>query len=365
MQRRPRDHDAKPSSRVVGDQTNARKRTAAEVQAAPQQHGRAPQSAAGPLTYYPAYTFKASPTWWKWVKLTCYDIHTALKPHEKYANVTTFQGTAQDEKSTNTSGRKDLPLLLFYLNHPIQFVQVIGVVVALDEYFDKFWLFTVDDSSGATIDITCPKPVKEKEIPGDTVPTTRHSAGSLKNGSSAVNLKTKLMTQDLDKDEAVTPEHFLQTTLSTLTIGTVLQAKGTLTTFRSTRQLSLLRLTILPTTTHEVALISSRTEFQISTLSKPWVLPRSSQAELRAEAQGEKDEGIERASKRRKRAQQKREREERHRKAIEREYAEEEEERQREADEARKRGQQLAEKIKKQKGLQGEAQREEVWITIE
>jgi hypothetical protein len=286
------------------------------------------------------------------VKLTCHDIHTALKPHEKYSNVTTFKGTGvQDDKSTNNNyGRKNTPLLLFYLNHPIQFAQVIGVVVTVEEYFEQFWLFTMDDSSGATIDVTCPKPVKEKPV--GALPT----AGAV---------KSKPPTHDQDQEDDTTREHHLQSTLSTLTIGTVLQAKGTLTTFRSTRQLSLLRLTILPSTTHEIALITSRTQFYTSTLSKPWLLSRTEEKKLRMEAQGEKEDEIEAARHRKKRTQKKREREERHRKIIEQEYEREEEERKTGAEEARKWGEELKEKNKKRKLDHLDKEREEVWTTVE
>jgi hypothetical protein len=51
---------------------------------------------------------------------------------------------------------------LFYLNHPVQFVCVAGVVVAFDDY-KRLSVFTVDDSSGATINLTCCKPEKVKE----------------------------------------------------------------------------------------------------------------------------------------------------------------------------------------------------------
>ena len=288
----------------------------------PETSSRPPQPRihSGPVDLYPAYTFGASPTWSKWVKLTCQDVHTVLKPHDSYSNVTTYTGPAQSE-GTKNHGWKDQPLLLFYLNHPIQFVQVIGVVVVLEDYL-PFWLFTVDDSSGATIDVTCRKPEKDQ---ANTGPKPAQQA----NTTAATKPKVE------DQDEETTAENLLQSTLTHLTIGTVVQAKGTLTTFRRIRQLTLLRLNILPSTTHELTLISLRSQFYTSTLSKPWVLSREEQRKLRMAAQGEKDEKIELARKRRKREQKKREREERHRKIIEQEYAKEEEEREKEAEEAR------------------------------
>jgi len=250
------------------------------------------------LTFYPACTFKASATWTTWVKLTAHDIHHVLKPHDKYSEITT----------SAPLGRDDAPRLLFYLNHPIQFVQLIGVVVVFEDYFEKFWLFTIDDSSGATLDVKCRKPDKEK---GDR------------------------------KDAEPTEDQLLQSTLTTLQIGTVVQAKGTLSTFRSTRQLSLLRLSIIRETTHEMALVSSRTSFLNSTLSRPWILSSADQKKLYREAQGEKEEENSRAARRRKREAKKLEREEKHARLIREQYAMEEEERRVAAQDARRAGEAL------------------------
>ncbi len=322
MQRRKPEYTSRVSTLTAGDKTNARVRVQAH-------------EASAPLDFYPAYTFKASRTWSKWVKLTCNDVHTVLKSHDSYSNFTTSTGPVQFER-TNNHGRKDSPLLLFYLNHPVQFVQVIGVVVVLEDYL-PFWLFTVDDSSGATVDVTCRKPEKDK-----TAAASQSISSTGANAAQQANVNADAKSTSEDQDEEATTEQLLQSTLKTLTIGTVVQAKGTLTTFRKTRQLTLLRLNILPSTAHELVLISSRSEFYTSTLTKPWNLSREEQRKLRAAAQGEKDEELEHAKRRRKREQQKWDREERHRKVIEGEYAKEEEERAGAAEEARRCGEEFA-----------------------
>ncbi|EXJ55109.1 hypothetical protein A1O7_08034 [Cladophialophora yegresii CBS 114405] len=335
------------STLTAGDKTIPGLRAQGGARAKPQtaRHGHAPAPAKpGQLTFYPAYTFNASATWSKWVKLTCHDVHTVLKPNDEFSTVTTTTGSDFDVMS-RTYGRKEQPLLLFYLNHPIQFVQVIGVVVVLDEYFEKFWLLTVDDGSGATIDVTCPKPEKDK-AQGTILISFKH--GVEPNPTSARD------------DEQVSAEQHLQTTISLLRIGTVVQAKGTLTTFRQTRQLSLILLNVVPSTTHEMALVSSRSQFHASTLSRPWVLSQKEQTRLCMAAQGERDEAVEVARKRRKREHHKRAREERHRKVVEQEYAREEEEREKEAEEAKKWGDNL--KKSRQKAPTPE---QEVRITVE
>lgn len=297
-----------------------------------------------PLTFYPAYTFKASATWSKWVKLTAADIHTALKPHSKYSEVTTTLQPNGKEAGTGNSYRRrdDAPLLLFYLNHPIQFVQVIGVVVSVEEYFEKFWLFTLDDSSGATIDVTCRKPEKEQRQEEDNPGLHISGVNPIQDGTEkTVKSNSKPQSQLDTQDDEATEEQLLQSTLSTLQIGTVVQAKGTLRTFHSVRQLALLRLNVIPSTTHEMALISSRSQFLSSALSHPWTLGAAEQEKLQEEAHGERDRERERARKRRKRDSKRKKREERHARQIRDVYEREEEERRRAAEEARAAGEAL------------------------
>lgn len=332
------------------------------------------------LTLYPAYTFKASATWFKWVKLTAHDIHSALKPHQKYAaDITTALAVPPDRRPYGGRGRDDNPLLLFYLNHPIQFVQVIGVVVALDEYFEKFWLFTVDDGSGATIDVTCQKPEKEKEkvngskLFNNSIPqkgggrslfnnsnpqregndhTTLKLAGNKEIGghnmtksrlSSSSTAQAQPQVNNGNGTSEPTEEQLLHATMSTLRIGMVVQAKGTIATFRSTRQLTLLRLTIVPNTAHEMALISSRTSFLKSTLSTPWILSSEAQKRLALEAQDDRHQEHRRAVKKRERLAKLQERELRHAKLIRAQYEAEEKQRLKAADAAQRAGHALQE----------------------
>ena len=299
-----------------------------------------------PLTFYPAYTFKASPAWSKWVKLTCSDIHNRLKAHDKYTSVTS-DSSKHAEKGNN--GRTNPPLLLFYLNHPIQFIQVIGVVVAVEEYFDSFWLFTIDDSSGATINVTCRKLVEYKvEAPKQTTQVNTQKSGKV------AELELNIQGQDAEPTQQT-----LLKTLSTLTLGTTVQAKGTLSTFRKIRQLTLLRLNALSSTSQEMTLIASRTEFISSTLSKPWVLSTKEQRKLRMEMQDDKDDEVERARKWRKKEQKKRDREERHEKVVGEDYERDEGERQRQAQKARRYGEKL-----KASRTDEPSERQELWLPV-
>ncbi|KAL2437178.1 hypothetical protein ABEF95_016695 [Exophiala dermatitidis] len=313
-------------------------------------------------TFYPAYAFRASATWFKWVKLTAWEIHCVLQRNYKYASDITTAIDNEDRRQAYGGGGSSgggpppppPPLLLFYLNHPIQFVQVVGVVVVFEDYFEKFWLFTVDDGSGATIDVACRKPEKEKQ--NHNLPlrssynapynNNNKSAGAGMEGKSKTTITSASTATEIegaagnDKDDANADAEklLLHATLSKLHVGAVVQAKGTLSTFRSVRQLTLLRLTVLPDTAHEMALIASRTAFCKSTLSKPWVLSAHELKSLSGEAQDEKDQGQRRAARRRERLKRLEQREQRHAIHIREQYEADEKRRLKAANAARRAG---------------------------
>ncbi|MCJ1382335.1 hypothetical protein MMC17_005448 [Xylographa soralifera] len=85
------------------------------------------------LSFYPAYCFSASPTFSTWAKLTAVDVHT----------LTTREGFEAQK-------------IYFYLNHPIKWVRLVGVIVAFDASDYRF-TFCLDDSSGKIVEVTCPR----------------------------------------------------------------------------------------------------------------------------------------------------------------------------------------------------------------
>jgi hypothetical protein len=270
---------------------------------------RAQEPSAGPLTYYPAYCYRSSPTWFVWVKLTCFEVHYDLKSGPSHAQ-------------TYTSGQVSHPNL-FYLNHPIQYVQLIGVVVAIEEFHEHMFLITLDDSSGDTIDVVVRKPRKQ---PG-------HYATESRDGSDTTG---KEPDPTVSEEQAETLA--LLSTMSALEISSVVQAKGTVSTFRERRQLNLLRLSILADTSAELAKIAARTAFHVTVLSKPWVLSRSKQEKLLRLEQGDRSDQGKNEKKRRERKQKLEEREKRHAAAIVREWVADEQDRERAAEKARRDG---------------------------
>jgi len=157
-------------------------------------------------------------TYFTWVKLTASDIHRTLRSRPGF-------GTHHHNSSSVSYQREqshDPSSLLFYLNHPVQFVCVSGVVVAFDDY-ERLWVFTVDNSSGATIDVTCRKPEKVKE--------QNDKKSAQYNGSLALARATKVEARKEQDDATVDAADACVETLSRIDIGSVVKVKGTISTF--------------------------------------------------------------------------------------------------------------------------------------
>jgi Telomere regulation protein Stn1 len=249
------------------------------------------------LTFYPAYCYKSSPTYFAWIKLTAFDVHKTLH-------------TRQGFEGQN---------LYFYLNHPIQFVYLVGVVMSYEDFHEKRWLLIVDDSSGATIEVTCPKPEKDAD-------------GGQEKASD-----------DLLKPDAgrLLKEQARANTMSSIEVGSVIKIKGKVGTFRDTRQIHLERIAIVPDTNAEMHFMEQRAKLKLEVLSKPWSISRKEQSRLLQAAEG-RDNGergyLLRLQERNAALQA---REKRHAEKIAKKYEQEEVKRQRAAEIARKAGEVL------------------------
>ncbi|KAK5013713.1 hypothetical protein LTR60_003721, partial [Cryomyces antarcticus] len=89
-----------------------------------------PRSSAPPVHIYPAHCFTVSPTYNTWVKLTAAHIH-ALRAEPGFEGQNVF----------------------FQLNHPIRYVRLVAAIVAIDDLGPRYTLLTMDDGSGATIEV--------------------------------------------------------------------------------------------------------------------------------------------------------------------------------------------------------------------
>ncbi|KAL2162043.1 hypothetical protein VTH06DRAFT_7828 [Thermothelomyces fergusii] len=183
---------------------------------------------------YPQYCFHLSPTINRWCHFRISDI-AALKSHPG------FRG--QD--------------VYFHINHPVKWVRIAGMVVAVDKRETRH-LYVIDDGSGATIE--CVVNVAPRTAPAAaTVTTTTDSSGTA--GS------TPIVDAPVD-------------------VGHVLDIKGSIGTFRGSWQIRAEKIVHFRSTAQEVAFWEKVAQLKADVLSKPWVLDEKEVRRCRKEEEG-------------------------------------------------------------------------------
>ncbi|KAK4127200.1 hypothetical protein N657DRAFT_566054 [Parathielavia appendiculata] len=185
---------------------------------------------------YPQYCFHLSPTINRWCHFRISDI-LALRSHPG------FQG--QD--------------VYFHINHPIKWVRISGVVVAVDER-EMRNLYTIDDGSGATLE--CLVKSAPRAAPGTA------AAGAATDAKSSSNSNTQPVVD------------------APIDVGHVLDIKGSVGTFRDNKQIRAEKIVHLRSTEQEVVFWEKVAQLKQDVLSKPWVLDRREVRRCRKEEEG-------------------------------------------------------------------------------
>ncbi|KAI0813137.1 hypothetical protein GGR55DRAFT_599098 [Xylaria sp. FL0064] len=218
---------------------------------------------ADPLVYYPQYCFHLSHTINTWCPLRAIDIAgLGSRPGFEDSNV------------------------FFYLNHPIQWVRIVGVVVAIDHYYGHE-VYTIDDSTGQCIECTLPVP-----NPKSDKMNNRHinQAGTAENSSKAANLANTV--------EAITADNVPAPLIpKDIDIGTVLDVKGSVKLFRGQRQIKIQKAKRVLSTTQEALFWDKTRDFRRDTLSQPWILKDKEVRRCRRMQQAEEHEHREKRAK--------------------------------------------------------------------
>ena len=201
-----------------------------------------PNPPPAPLTFYPAYCFSLSPTHNTWARLSAFQVHalrerTGFEGTYSPSSKTLSRGPYNESTIHQTRGPSCVPPsgltkfflppqspgqnLFFHLNHPIKWIRLVGVIVALDLYPTR-WIALLDDSSGATIEITCGR--------STLAPTTSlaKDTSTYMSGFEASSKGVTATGRDVD--------------LSGVDIGTVVKVKGGVGSFREVRQMLLERI---------------------------------------------------------------------------------------------------------------------------
>ncbi|KAL8392460.1 hypothetical protein RB595_002594 [Gaeumannomyces hyphopodioides] len=187
---------------------------------------------------YPQYCFHKSPTITTWCRLRTSDIAKLWTPPG-------FEG--QD--------------VFFYNNHPIKWVRIAGVVVAVDEYpvneSTVKRVYTVDDSSGINVECTAQLAAKPPQNIALDAPSV------------------KLVARQQRQQQEQQQQQLLQKSRFDLDVGQVVEIRGGLKLHR-TRHETRLQINIEKvkhlSTQHEVDFWKEAAKLHDETLSRPWVL---------------------------------------------------------------------------------------------
>jgi hypothetical protein len=118
------------------------------------------------------------------------------------------------------------------------------------------------------------------------------------NGSLALARATTVEARKEQDDATVDAADVCVETLSRIDIGSVVKAKGLISTFRSLRWIALERVEIIPDTNSEVRFWTQRIQLFADVLSKPWTLSAEEQKRLLKEAEGKVEDNKETAARR-------------------------------------------------------------------
>jgi hypothetical protein len=157
--------------------------------------------------------------------------------------------------------------IYFYLNHPIRFVRVVGVVVAIDDITSKYTALTLDDGSGATIELKIVRVISSEQGWNVSSPDTT---------ISNVNVISQLGVFEVMVNHR------------RLDIGTVLKAKGTISEFRGIKQLELKRVQVVSTTDEEAQAWTETAALKTDVLSVPWRITSAQHSEIKSKIKAEK-----------------------------------------------------------------------------
>ncbi|KAK0658654.1 hypothetical protein DIS24_g4586 [Lasiodiplodia hormozganensis] len=173
----------------------------------------------------------------------------------------------------------------FHLNHPIRFVRLVGTVVAVEDLGPRFVLLTLDDGSGATLElkVTRLSPAESAVLhtaAASTTTTTTIPTATTSSSSSSSSSIFHTTVDNLIVRSAIGVFEVLVGGVP-VDIGTTIKAKATLGTFRGAVQGVLQRCWVLrgngaggssSSTRDEAAEWLGTATFMLSVLAKPWVL---------------------------------------------------------------------------------------------
>jgi len=173
-----------------------------------------------------------------------------------------------------------------YSNHPIKFVRVVGVVVAIDNYIWRK-IYTVDDGSGMCIECTAVPPPAAPLAPKATL-------GNVNQPSTSISTSTKpnvTILESAKEPKVPTTENPL-VPWDLVTEGTIVKITGRVAAYMDTFQIQIVKVSIMRSTDEEVKWWEEARLFKVDVLGRAWVVGKREEERCRRRAErGVKKEG--------------------------------------------------------------------------
>ena len=192
-------------------------------------------------------------------------------------------------ETSSDTGQK----LYFYLNHPIKWVRLVGLIVSFELVSNRFILI-LDDFSGITLELTC---IRKAPLcpPPDTTSSNVRSSDELEVADEA---QLDVSIPSLHKDKSLATAEIKGVTanghevdLSHLDIGSIVKVKGGIGEFRGQKQILLERILVVKSTSDEAAAWAENLEFKQNVLAKPWIVAEEKMKIARRQAERPGREG--------------------------------------------------------------------------
>jgi hypothetical protein len=151
-------------------------------------------------------------------------------------------------------------------------VRIVGVVVAIDDINVKYTALTLDDGSGATVELKI-----IRRVAGDR---------DLESASSNTYVDNVNVISDFGTFEVMVGQQRID-------IGTVLKAKGTISEFRAVKQLEMKRAWVVSTTNEEAQAWAEAAAFKQKVLSLPWRLTSAEHRKIKEKIKSDKNKAKE------------------------------------------------------------------------
>lgn len=160
-------------------------------------------------------------------------------------------------------------------NHPIKWVRITGVIIAVDEFFTRR-VFTIDDSSGICIECTCLSPP-----PPDVAVLGHNQASDIKLANSTV----KKLSAGPGTQPSTPSVEMPLVPWEDMDVGVVVKIKGKPNTFRNIKQVDIIKVEVIRSTEQEVRCWNEVLEFRTNVLRVPWVVSKEAEDKYRRKAE--------------------------------------------------------------------------------